>query len=150
MDIVQFCSQFSTTEHTIAYMRNLSLIRQIPPICGRNGCPRRMTQVKNATFVFDGYQFRCPTHRGQKMSIRAESFWEQARFPLHKGLMLAYCWALSISCSLDKRYNYFIDIPLHTQKQMLNISMPHLINWANFYREICSRWLLDNPIRSKI
>ena len=25
--------------------------------------------------------------------------------------------------------------------------MPHLINWANFYREICSRWLLDNPIR---
>ena len=147
MDIVQFCSQFSSTDHTIAYMRNLSLIRQIPPICGRNGCPRRMTQVKNATFIFDGYQWRCPTHKGQKVSIRARSFWEEAHFPLHKGLLLAYCWALSINYSRNKCSKFIIGIPLHTQKQMLTISMKHLINWANFHREICSRWLLDNPIR---
>ena len=102
MDIVQFYSQFSSNEYTIAYMRNSSLIRQIPPICGRNGCPRRMTQVKNATFVFDGYQWRCPTHKGQKVSIRARSFWEEAHFPLHKGLLLAYCWALSINYSRNK------------------------------------------------
>uniref|UniRef100_A0A915MQQ5 Uncharacterized protein n=1 Tax=Meloidogyne javanica TaxID=6303 RepID=A0A915MQQ5_MELJA len=44
MDIFQFVEQFSTNEHTIAYLRNRGLLRQIAPICGRNRCPRRMTQ----------------------------------------------------------------------------------------------------------
>ena len=56
MDIFEFTAQFSTIEHTIAYMRNLGLLCQIAPIFGRNGCPRRMTQVKNPTFKTDGYQ----------------------------------------------------------------------------------------------
>uniref|UniRef100_A0A914HUD1 Ubiquitin-like domain-containing protein n=1 Tax=Globodera rostochiensis TaxID=31243 RepID=A0A914HUD1_GLORO len=95
MDIFAFCEQFSSIEHTIAYMRNRGLLRQIAPICGRNGCRRRMTQVKNATFVYDGYQWRCPTHKGQKISIRAGSFFENAHFELRKGLMLGYYYRLS-------------------------------------------------------
>ena len=100
MDIFQFTEQFSTTEHTIAYMRNRGLLRQIAPICGRNGCPRRMTQVKNKTFVFDGCQWRCPSHKGNKMSIRENSFFSDAHFPLRKGMLLAYCWALSRLCPI--------------------------------------------------
>ena len=96
MDIFQFCEQFSTTEHTIAYMRNRGLLRQIPPILGRNGCPRRMTQVKNPGFPTDGVQWRCPTHKGNKMSIRDSSFFARTHFSLRKGMLLAYCWALSI------------------------------------------------------
>ena len=94
MDIFEFCEQFSTQEHTVAYMRNRGLLRQIAPICGRNGCPRRMTQIKNKTFVLDGIQWRCPTHKGNKVSIRAGSFFEGGHLPLRKGMMLAYCWAL--------------------------------------------------------
>ena len=107
MDIFKFCEQFSTTEHTIAYMRNRGLLRQIPPICGRNSCPRRMTQVKNQSFPTDGLQWRCSTHKGNKMSI----------------------------------------IPLHTQKQMIRLANQALVDWSQFFRDICSRWLLDHPIR---
>lgn len=96
MDIFEFCEQFPTKEHAIAYMRNRGLLKQIAPVCGRNGCVRHMTHVKNPSFPTDGYQWRCPTHKGCKVSIRAGSFFEHAHFPLRKGLMLAYCWALSI------------------------------------------------------
>ena len=96
MDIFEFCEQFPTKEHAIAYMRNRGLLKQIAPVCGRNGCVRHMTHVKNPSFPTDGYQWRCPTHKGCKVSIRAGSFFEHAHFPLQKGLMLAYCWALSI------------------------------------------------------
>ena len=100
MDIIQFCSQFSTTEHTIAYMRNLGLLRQIPPICGRNGCARRMTQVKNVTFVFDGYQFRCPTHKGQKVSIRDDPFGNK-RISRHRKDFCLRIVGLSIYLTLE-------------------------------------------------
>ena len=70
MDIFQFTEQFASTEHTIAYMRNGGLLRQITPICGHNGYPRRMTQVKNKTFVLDCCQWRCPSRKGNKKSIR--------------------------------------------------------------------------------
>ena len=54
MDIFQFCEEFSTTEHTIAYMRNQGLLRQIPPICGRNGRPRKKdTNGKKTLVAFD-------------------------------------------------------------------------------------------------
>ena len=95
MDIFQFTKQFASTEHTIAYMRNRGLLRQIAPICGHNGCPRRMTQVKNKTFVLDGCQWRFPSHKGKK-SISEVSFFAQARFSLRKEMLLAYCWALSL------------------------------------------------------
>ena len=100
MDISKFTEQFATNEHTIAYMRNRGLLRQIPPICGRNGCERRMTQVKNPTFKTDGYQWRCPSHKGNKMSIREGSFFARAHFSLRKGMLLAYCWALSMFNSM--------------------------------------------------
>jgi hypothetical protein len=58
MDIFELIELFSTTEHTIAYMRNRGLLRQVPPLCGRNGCERRMTQIKNPTFSTDGVQWR--------------------------------------------------------------------------------------------
>ena len=76
-------------------MRNRGLLRQIPPICGRNGCPRRMTQVKNPSFPTDGYQWRCLNHKGNKLSIREGSFFVRGHFPLRKGIMMAFCWALS-------------------------------------------------------
>ena len=148
MDIFQFTEQFSSTEHTIAYTRNRSLLRQIPPSCGRNGCERRMTQVKNKTFVFDGCQWRCTSHKGNKVSIRENSFFANAHFPLRKGMFLAYCWALSIFPLIF--LNIFIietGIPLHTQKQMIRLQIEALVNWNKFFRDICSRWLLDHPIR---
>ncbi|KAL3094657.1 hypothetical protein niasHT_023971 [Heterodera trifolii] len=141
MDIFAFCEQFATTEHTIAYMRNRGRLTQISPICGRqnapidghNRCQRRVTQVKNATFVFDGCQWRCPTHKGQKISIRVGSFFKDAHFDLRKGMWMAYCWALGVL--------------LHTQKQRIRMNKRTLIDWGNFFRGVCSRWLLDKPIR---
>ncbi|KAL3094767.1 hypothetical protein niasHS_006062 [Heterodera schachtii] len=92
-----------------------------------------MTQVKNPSFPTDNCQWRCPSHKGQKVSIRAGSFFENAHFELHKGMLLAYSWALGIA--------------LHTQTEMIVLKMHALIDWANFFRGICSRWLIDNPIR---
>ena len=96
MDIFEFTEQYPSTEHAIAYMRNRGLLRQIPPICGHNGYSRRMTQVKNPNFPTDGCQWRCSSHKGNKISIRDSSFFAQAHFSLRKGMLLAYCWALSM------------------------------------------------------
>uniref|UniRef100_A0A914H0A7 Transposase n=1 Tax=Globodera rostochiensis TaxID=31243 RepID=A0A914H0A7_GLORO len=114
-------------------MRNRGLLRQIAPICGRNGCPRRMTQVKDASSINDGYKWRCPSHKSKKISIRSGSFFENAKFQLRKGLMLGYCWALSL--------------PIHTQVQIVRLTEKHVIDWNSFFRDVCSRWLIQQPIR---
>ena len=106
MDIFEFTAQFSTIEHTIAYIRNRGLLCQIAHICGRNGCPRRVTQVKNPTFKTDGYQWRCPSHKGNKVSIREGSLFARAHFLLRKGMLLAYCWALSMFFNYVTRMFY--------------------------------------------
>ena len=80
MDIFQFTEQFASTEHTIAYMRNRGLLRQIAPICGHNGCPRRMTRVKNNIRVFDGCQWRCPSHKGNSVNKGRFIFYTSAIF----------------------------------------------------------------------
>ena len=110
-----------------------------------NGCPRRMTQVKNNTRVFDGCQWRCPSNKGNKVSIREGSFFTQARFSLRKGMLLAYCWALSMYFECFFTFFTKTDIPQHTQKQMIRLSGPTLIDWSQFFKDICSRWLLDHP-----
>ena len=101
-------------------MRNRGLLRQITPICGHNGYPRRMTQVKNKTFVLDGCQWRCSSHKGNKKSIRDGSFFTQARFSLRKGMLLAYCWALSLYFECFFTFFAKTGIPQHTQKQMID------------------------------
>ena len=95
MKIYELCDNLSTPEQIFGFLRNLGLLRQVPPICGRDGCNRRMTQVKDDTCVFDGYRWRCPKHKGNKVSLRAGSFFEKAHFSLRDGILMAYFWALS-------------------------------------------------------
>ena len=38
-------------------------------------------------------------------------------------------------------------MPQHTQKLMVRLNHKALIDWNQFFRDICSRWLLDHPIR---
>jgi hypothetical protein len=66
MDIFELTELFSSTEHTIAYMRNRGLLRQVPPLCGRNDCELWMTQVKNPIFPTDGVQWRAHPIRETK------------------------------------------------------------------------------------
>ena len=65
--------------------------------------------------------------------------------------MLAYFWALSMSSSYVL-YDIWVSlipigIPLHTQKQMVQLGSRMLIDWSQFFRDICSRWLIDHSIR---
>lgn len=129
-------------------MRNLGLLHQIAPVCGRNGCQRRMTEVKNPSFPTDGIQWRCPVHKGNKMSIREGSFFKRAHFKLSKGMLIVYCWALSYFFILLIQSIVFTSgIPIHTQIHMTCLQKKALIDWNNFLREICSSWLIDHPIR---
>ena len=64
MRITELCDATTTKDHTIGFLRNIGLLRQVPPICGLNGCQRRMTQIKDSQKVSDGYMWRCPEHGG--------------------------------------------------------------------------------------
>lgn len=131
MDIVEFCDQFRTTDLAIVFLRNRGILRSVPPRCP--DCRLPMTEVKDKTYVLDGCVWRCPRHKGRKKSIRSGSFIEKSHFELKKFIELAYFWALSL--------------PSASVEILCNLNNHTVIDYNNFFRDICSRWLIQNPIR---
>ena len=59
-------------EDPLAFAREKGLIRKTPPKC--TTCQEPMRHVRDVARKLDGYTWRCPRHKGHKMSIRAESW----------------------------------------------------------------------------
>ena len=77
----------ATEEGARDFLRQRGCLRR-GAVCGRTGCGRAMTEVKDATYKNDGVVWRCPSHKGSKKSVRSGSFWETSNLPL-----LAQCEA---------------------------------------------------------
>lgn len=130
MDIVAFCEQIRTPELSIEFLRERGILKRIPPRC--SDCRGPMTEVKDVSFS-DGYVWRCPKHKGRKKTIRTGPFIENANFELKKFVELAYFWSLSISSA--------------SMEILCQLSAHTIIDYNNFFRDVCSRWLIQNPIR---
>ena len=84
-------------------------------------CARVMTLVKHGR---QGLKvFRCPSHKGHKMSQLSGSFFEDCHLPLVKVVGMIFCWAH--------------DIPNHLTVTMVGVSADTVVSWFKV------RYLLD-------
>lgn len=132
-ELLLLIASLLTVDSTIDWCRRMGLLAKTPPLCPL--CERNMTQVRDNT-VQDGYRWRCPDHKGRKMTIRYGSFFERSHVPLPKLVVLLYLWSFQM--------------PIVCAVQMTGISEATLIDWYNFIREVCSTHLMDFPDLTKI
>ena len=76
-------------------------------------CARLMTQVKRGRQ--DQVVFRCPSHKGNKVSPLSGSFFEDSNLPLVKIVGMIFCWAH--------------DMPNHQTVTMVGVSAPTVVTW---------------------
>eukprot|EP00094_Tigriopus_californicus_P013188 TCALIF_12754-PA protein Name:"Protein of unknown function" AED:0.30 eAED:0.30 QI:0/-1/0/1/-1/1/1/0/163 len=77
--------------------------------------------------------FRCPSHKGERVSQLKGSFWEKTRISIPKTLMLAWLWSYKTSVS-------------DTCSQT-GVAAKAVGQWFSFYRDVCSHWLEENPYK---
>lgn len=92
-------------------------------------CGTLISWVKSADNSL-GYVWRCPQHRGKKVSPKEGSFWTKSRLPLTKLVQSFWLWAH--------------EIPMSTTVNMTNLGKPTVIRWLRFFRGACTERLLNN------
>jgi transposase-like protein len=128
MSLFEVANYICNTPAAIAFLRERHVLRSIPPNC--NKCDRVMTEVKKSD-VNDGIVFRCPTHKGQKVSIRKGSFLENSHLTLPQFICICYVWSANI--------------PIQAASEMTSLSHVTIIDWYNFLRNVCTEYLKRNP-----
>ncbi len=129
MKMVDFVPATAEFQRAYAYLQRRGVLRDQAPLC--QACNRPMTLVANAGFRADGHCWRCPTDKGRKMSLRANSFFSESNLSLSELIGLAYTWALRLS--------------IVTAVDLVGISERHTIQWFSLFREVCStRLIRDN------
>ncbi len=68
--------------------------------------------------------WRCPDHKGRKKSIRVKSFIEKSHLTMAQFISLAYFWSN--------------EIMVKNTVEMTGLSERAVIDWYNFFREVCS------------
>ena len=91
-----------------------------------------MTVVKSDSST-DGVCFRCPSHKGQKLSIRSGSFLSHHHVTLKNFVLLAYFWAY--------------EMPNCTAAEMLGLHPNTVVQWFSYLRDAASNHLLRNPMQ---
>jgi hypothetical protein len=113
-------------EAAINFLQNKNCLRKTAPSCVI--CNRAMTLVKLGGRA--ERMWRCPSHKGKKLSIRDGSFWARSHVPLRKMVELAYFWAL--------------EVPVTKVVEETDLSQKTAVQWYSFFRDVCSHWLLQN------
>ena len=137
MNIFQLTDQIRTTEEALQFLRNRGVLRSLdhPPLCDVCGEAMRETRRQN---VREGVEWKCQRwidgeRHVRKNSIRYGSFLEKSRLELKEFILLAYTWALGASNAM--------------QEIMCGHSKVTVVQWNQWFRDICSKHLLRNPIR---
>ena len=116
--------------------RALQLLRQHQAIrrTATCHCGRAMTEVKhsrndrrnNPILVF-----RCPEHKGHKISRNQGSFWEKSQLPYTDLVLLAYEWAYKT--------------PIYAIMEKTGLASEAVVNWCQLFRDVGSNYLVNNP-----
>jgi hypothetical protein len=83
MDIFKLIEHIITSENAIEFLRERGILRMDPPICTHPLCVREMTEVKTGKRRESGGDdtiWRCPKHKGRKLSIRHGYFPSRCHF----------------------------------------------------------------------
>ncbi|XP_045121432.1 uncharacterized protein LOC123510360 isoform X2 [Portunus trituberculatus] len=115
-------------EATYAFLKQQNCILRTAPKCCI--CGRELTLVKCGRRI--GAVWRCPSHKGNCISIRSGSFWEKSRLPLSKLVQLAFCWAYDHSNK--------------TCEDLTGVNKNTVGQWYQYFRDVCSHHLIQNPI----
>ncbi|GFO01221.1 hypothetical protein PoB_002772600 [Plakobranchus ocellatus] len=117
----------SSEESAIQFLQDRQVLRRTPPNCPT--CARQMTVVKSG----HGEEriFRCPSHKGNKVFFSKDSYWEKSKVPYKRLVELLYFWSLKI--------------PVHTCVTLTTLDKTTVIQWFQYFRDICSNWLITNP-----
>lgn len=81
----------------------------------------------------DGVMWRCPLHKGHKLSIRDNSFFKNSNLALGDIFWLMYLWSHRIA--------------VHTAESMLGIGDDTIRQWYQYCRDICSNYLVNHPFQ---
>lgn len=128
-DLVEnHCSTYDTT---IEFLRDKRILRRDIPKCPLSNCEREMRAVRCGNG--DTLLWRCPKHKGRKISLKDGSFLEKSKISYKDFILLTYLWAC--------------ETQLKTCITMMDISEPCIIQWFNYLREVCSARLINNPLK---
>ena len=94
-----------------------------------SNCNHQMTCVKDTTRL-DGLVWRCPKHKGNKISVRQESWLQDSRLTFQQFVLMAYLRAM------DTR-----NFPV---VQMLGVADKTVIQYYQYFRDVCSHWLVEH------
>ena len=136
MNIYHITDLIHTKESSIQFLQERNILRSVPPLCP--SCNQRMSESRRVSRG-DGIVWRCQRrHPGdprcnKKQAIRHGSFLVNSNLEPRQFIMLAYFWAQGISSS--------------SKAEMCSVSEPSVIQWNQWFRDICSRYLVENPIR---
>lgn len=80
----------------------------------------------------DKYRWSCK-ECNLRFSVRKDSFFSGSHLPLWKILVMMYCWCRDMSQ---------LDI---THEAQLGSCRNTVVDWCNFFRDVCEEWLVQNP-----
>ena len=69
----------------------------------------------------------------REKSIRTGSFFARSKLPLGKLLTFTFCWSAGIQA--------------FAQSQFSGVSEQCAVRWNLYLRDVCSTWLMNNPIQ---
>lgn len=115
-----------------AFLLSLSgICSTSPPLC--TDCSHSMELIKISDKTDDGFRFQCPAHKDITTSIRINSILYEKEVPLSSFILITYFWAMQI--------------PISLVTTMADVSEEIAVSWYRFFRNICTKWIEENPIR---
>ena len=114
-------------ETALRFLQQNLLLRSEPPDC--TVCGRQMTLVRCGRG--DDKCFRCPSHKGEKVFLAKDTFFENSQLTCKNIVHLLFSWS--------------VKEPIVNSVFLTGLSENTVIQWFAYFRDICSRWLIDNP-----
>ena len=111
----------------LEFLQQRAVIRQTPPNC--SACGKLMTLVKSGKG--DERIFRCKTHKGNKLSLKKNSFCEDSSLKFTQIVELLCLWSFKI--------------PVCSVIALTDLSNITVMRWYSFFKKICSHHLNNNP-----
>ena len=121
----------STEERALEFLQRNLLLRMTPPDCPEPLCFRTMTLVK--TGRGEERCFRCPSHKGQKVFLTKDTYFENSKLSCKNIVELIFSWSLKL--------------PVCDTVRMTGLGEKSIIQWFAYFRDVCSWWLIQNPYK---
>lgn len=120
---------FSTDHRRIRWLACHSLINNLS-LCNTCNVLMHLGRTRRHR---DGFQWRCPRCTTRR-SIRAGSFFARSHMELRKIIRIIFKWTDELPMT-------------HIMKHADVRSWSTMVDWANFCRDICVRWVANNNIQ---